>query len=86
MAPVSIQGAWKCYNMNPQKLEQLLHNFFGNTCLEVDVFDKNGKRHTPQEWFIVPLNVIEQAIELIINGEIINYRYDVDEKVIVSRK
>ena len=85
MAPVTIQGAWKCYNMNPQKLEQLLHNFFGNTCLEVDVFDENGKRHTPQEWFIVPLNVIEQAIELIINGEIINYRYDVEEAVIVRK-
>ena len=76
MAPVSIQGAWKCFNMNPLKLEQLLHNFFGNSCLELDVFDESGKRHTPREWFIAPMEVIEQAIKLIINGKIVNYRFD----------
>ena len=76
MAPVRIKGVWKCYNMNPQKLEQLLHNFFGNSCLEIDVFDEKGKRHTPREWFIAPFEVIEQTIELIINGKIVNYRYD----------
>jgi hypothetical protein len=85
MAPVSIQGVWKCYNMNPQKFEQLLHNFFGNSCLELDVFDEKGKRHTPREWFITPIEIIEQAIELIINGKIINYKYDAENKVIVIK-
>ena len=33
MAPVIIKGVWKCYNMNPQKFEHLLHTFFGNSCL-----------------------------------------------------
>jgi hypothetical protein len=85
MAPVRIKGAWKCYNMNPQKLEQLLHNFFGNSCLEIDVFDEKGKRHTPREWFIAPFEVIEQAIELIINGKIVKYRYDEVNGVIISK-
>ena len=85
MAPVSIQGAWKCYNLNPQKLEQLLHNFFGSSCLELDVFDEKGKRHTPREWFIAPLAVIEQAIELIINGKIIKYKFDATNMTIVLR-
>lgn len=85
MAPVSIQGAWKCFNMNPQKLEQLLHNFFGHSCLELDVFDSNGKRHAPREWFIAPLDVIEQAIELIINGKIVNYRFDNQHQQIVEK-
>jgi len=85
MAPVLIKGAWQCYNMNPQKLEQLLHNFFGNSCLEIDVFDEKGKRHTPREWFIAPITVIEQAIELIINGKIINYKFDADNMTIVLK-
>jgi len=85
MAPVSIQGAWQCYNMNPQKLEQLLHNFFGNSCLEIDVFDEKGKRHTPREWFIAPIEVIEQAIELIINGKILSYKFDADNMTIVNK-
>ena len=84
MAPVKIESSWMCYNMNAQKFEQLIQRFFGATCLEVDVFDKKGIRHTPREWFIVPLDAIEQAISLIINGEIVNYTYDNESKVIVE--
>jgi len=85
MAPVRIQGAWKCFNMNPHKLEQLLHNFFGNSCLELDVFDEKGKRHSPREWFIAPIEVIEQAIELIINGKIVKYKFDAENMTIIGK-
>ena len=85
MAPVRIKEAWKCFNMNPQKLEQLLHNFFGNSCLEIDVFDQKGKRHTPREWFIAPFEVIEQAIQLIINGKIVKYKYDAENMTIIVK-
>lgn len=85
MAPVDYIAGWKCFNMNPQKFEQLIHNFFGNSCLEVDVFDGKGKRYTPREWFIAPLEVIERAIELIINGRVVSYKYDPENKTIVKR-
>tara|TARA_R110002096_G_scaffold342503_1_gene535501 strand:- start:133 stop:1371 length:1239 start_codon:yes stop_codon:yes gene_type:complete len=85
MAPVDYVAGWKCFNMNPQKFEQLIHNFFGNSCLEVDVFDGNGKRYTPREWFIAPIEVIEQAIVLIINGKITKYKYDAENKTITER-
>lgn len=85
MADVRIIMVYKCFNMNTQKLEQLLHNFFGKSCLNIDVFDKSSNRHIPREWFIAPLEVIEQAIHLIISGEIVNYRYDAENEVIGSR-
>ena len=85
MAPVKIESSWMCYNMNPHKFEQLIQRFFGHTCLEIDVFDSNGIRHTPREWFIVPLKAIEQAITLIISGEIVNYRYDKEAEVIIKK-
>lgn len=85
MADVRIVMTFKCFNMNTHKLEQLLHTFFGKACLSIDVFDKNGNRHTPREWFIAPLNIIEQAIELIISGNIIHYRYDLDNEEIIKR-
>lgn len=85
MAPVHIVEAYQCYNMNPQKLEQLLHTFFGSSCLNIDIFDGNGKRHTPREWFIAPLNIIEQTIHFVLNGDIVNYRYDSDKQEIVGR-
>ena len=85
MAPVKIESSWRCYNMNPQKFESLIHRFFGHTCLEIDVFDNNGVRHTPREWFIVPLKAIEQAISLIIEGEIVNYIYDKENEMIIKK-
>jgi hypothetical protein len=74
---------FECCNLNPQKLELLLHKFFGKVCLEVDVFDRAGKRSTPREWFIAPLPIIDEAIELIISGGIVNYRYDDKSRVIL---
>ncbi|TDE01562.1 GIY-YIG nuclease family protein [Flavobacterium sandaracinum] len=84
MAPVKIITSWKCYNMNPQKLEQLLHNFFGKSCLNIDIFDEKKRRHTPREWFIAPIDVIEQAIELIISGEVVKHRYDEKNMIIIE--
>jgi len=85
MAPVDNIASWKCYNMNTQKFEQLIHNFFGSSCLEIDVFDEKGNRHTPREWFIAPIEVIEQTIELIINGNIVDYKYDLGNMTIIKR-
>lgn len=76
MAPVKIITSFKCYNMNLSKLESLLHNFFGQSCLDIEITDKNGNTHKPREWFIAPLEIIEEAIKLILNGQIINYKYD----------
>jgi hypothetical protein len=84
MAAVSIVATYRCFNMNPQKMEQLLHNFFGSSCLNVDVHDREGKRHTPREWFIAPLPIIEQAIELIITGEIVGFKYNANKQEIIG--
>lgn len=83
MAPVKIVGVYETYNMNTQKFEQLIHKFFGKVCLNIDIFSDGGKRYTPREWFILPLEVIEQVIELIITGEIIKYRYDIKTEELV---
>lgn len=85
MAPVVIVTAFECYNLNPQKLELILHKFFGEVCLDVDVFDEDGKRHTPREWFIAPLVTIEEAIRLTISGEIVDYRYSSIDRIITKK-
>ncbi len=85
MAEVDVVSVFRCYNMNPQKLEKLLHNFFGNSCLSIDVFDSKGQRHTPREWFIAPIEVINEAIHLIISGEVLKYKYDSTNEKIISK-
>ncbi len=76
LADVALISSFKCYNINPQKFENLLHRFFGKVCLNVDLYDDNGRRYTPREWFVAPLNVIERVVQLILSGEIIKYDYD----------
>ena len=85
MAKVGIVCEFQTFNLNPQKLESLLHTFFAEACLNLDIFDADGKRYTPREWFIAPLHVIETAVQLLINGEIVNYRYDSQQQAIVAR-
>lgn len=85
MAPVHIEAEYKTFNMNTQKFEQLLHNFFGASCLNIDIWDEKLRRKMPQEWFIAPLDVIDKAIEMIITGEIIHYKFDKELEVIVLK-
>jgi len=74
--------AWKVYNRNADKLENLLHRFFANTCLDIDLFNEKGQRLNPREWFVVPFEVIEETIQLILNENIVNYEYDTELKKI----
>lgn len=76
MADVESVAEFKTFNVNPQKLEDLIHTFFIRVKLDIKVKDDKGNIKSPKEWYIVPLDIIKQVIELIISGEIINYRYD----------
>ena len=85
MAPVQIVAEYKTFNMNTQKFEQLIHNFFGASCLNIDIYDERSRRHMPREWFIAPIEVIDKAIELIVSGAIINFKYDPLKEEIIER-
>ena len=85
MADVAIVSSFEVYNVNPHKLEQLIHKFFSNSCLDIDIVDERGDIHRPREWFVAPIDVIEEAIELIGNGKIVDYRYDSDSESIISK-
>jgi hypothetical protein len=85
MAPVKIEATYKCYNMSPQKFEHLLHRFFSKARLDLEITDKLKEQYVPDEWFVAPLAVIDQAIQLIISGEVIHYSYDHRIERIVPR-
>lgn len=81
-ADVQKVATYKVYNRNADKLESLLHRFFANACLDIDLFNEKGQRLNPREWFVVPFEVIEEAIQLILNENIMNYKYDVQTQKI----
>lgn len=79
-ADVKKIATYKVYNRNADKLESLLHRFFANACLDIEFENENGQRINPREWFVVPFEVIEESIQLILNESIVNYEYDTETK------
>lgn len=84
-ADVKKVASYNCYNRNADKLEQLLHRFFASSCLNIDLFDEKRQRITPREWFVVPFEIIEEAIQMILNESIVNFRYDNINKKIIAK-
>lgn len=82
---VEIVAKYSCYNINTQYFENLLHRLFASVCLDIDLYDADGKRFIPREWFVVPLNVLNEAMELFINGGIVNYRFDNSENELILK-
>lgn len=74
-APVVIEETWRCININGRNLETFLHNFFRKAQVRIKVNDK-GRSQIASEWYSVPLETLEEAVPLIINGDILNWRYD----------
>jgi hypothetical protein len=76
MADVDVVATYELYNMSRMKLENLIHRVFHPACLEIEIKDRFGTPVAPREWFLVPLFVIDEAVEKIRDGTISNYRYD----------
>lgn len=76
MAPVKIVATYKVVNLNSQKFEDLVHQLLKHVRFQVTVFDDKGIRHQPQEWFVVPLPVVDVIIKKIMDGSIVGYTYN----------
>lgn len=76
MAPVEVIAEYRVYNVRPSALEHLLHRVFAVSRLRVSQVGPDGRTYNPSEWFIAPLDVIDQAIAMIMTGDIIKVVYD----------
>lgn len=76
LADVEVVETFKLVNINRTKLEALLHKFFNNARLDLELKDRFGIAVQPREWFLVPLEVIEEVIEKIREGTIAKFQYD----------
>lgn len=76
MADVEIVATYKLANLNRVKLERLIHRIFDSARLDVTVQDRFGHPIVPHEWFLVPLFVIDEAMERIKDGSILSFAYD----------
>lgn len=86
MANVEIVATYELYNINRTRLENLIHRIFEPARLDIEIMDRFGRPVTPREWFLVPLFVIDEAVEKIKDGTISSYVYDPHGASLTLRK
>jgi hypothetical protein len=76
LADVEVVATYELFNINRTKFERLMHRVFEPARLKIDIKDRFGNPVEPREWYLVPLFVIDEAIEKFKEGTIGDYFYD----------
>lgn len=83
MADVEIIATYELFNINRTRLENIIHRVFDPARLNIEIKDRFGQAVVPREWFLVPLFVIDEAVERIKDGSITDYAYDPRQAALV---
>ena len=86
LADVEIIATYILYNINRVKLENLIHRVFDSAQLDIEIKDRFGNPVRPREWFLVPLFVVNEAVERIKDGSITEYVYDSNAARLIRTK
>lgn len=76
LAEVEVVATYKLFNINRTRLENIFHRLFGGVRLDMVITDRFGQPVKPREWFLVPLHVIDEAVQRIRDGSVTDYIYD----------
>lgn len=76
LAKVEVVATYKLAGINRTRMENLFHKLFTTARLDITINDRFGHPVQPREWFLVPLFVIDEAVERIKDGTITSYTYD----------
>jgi hypothetical protein len=76
LADVEVVATYKLFNINRRRLENIIHRVFAAAQLDLTIQDRFGNPVRPREWFLVPLSVIDEAVERIRDRSIVEFEYD----------
>jgi len=76
LADVEVVATYRLHNLNRTKLENIFHRLFGAAQLDLTIEDRFGNPVKPREWFLVPLHVIDEAVQHIRDRSITDVIYD----------
>jgi hypothetical protein len=76
LADVEVVATYKLHNLNCRSLENIFHRLFGEVQLDLTIEDRFGHPVKPREWFLVPLHIIDEAVQAIRDGSITAMVYD----------
>lgn len=77
LAGVEVIATYKLHNINRVKMENLFHRIFSNAQIDISIDDRFGNPVRPREWFLVPLQVINEAVQRVKDGSISDFIYDI---------
>lgn len=86
MADVEVIATYELFNINRIKLENIIHRVFDPVQLDIEIKDRFGNPIKPREWFLVPVFVVNEAVERIKDGSITHYIYDPSAARLVKAK
>jgi hypothetical protein len=86
LAGVEVVATYKLHNINRVRMENLFHRIFGGAQIDISIDDRFGNPVKPREWFLVPLHVIDEAVQRIKDGTIADCVYDVSTAKFTSVK
>ena len=84
LAGVEIVATYKLHNVNRVKLEGLFHRVFGAAQLDLAIEDRFGRAVKPREWFLVPLHVIDEVVQRLVDGTLTGVVYDAQAASLVA--
>ena len=76
LAGVDIVAEYRLHNINRTRMENLFHRLFGAAQIDLTIADRFGNPVKPREWFLVPLQAIDETVKRIVDGSITEYAYD----------
>ncbi|HXI14086.1 MAG TPA: GIY-YIG nuclease family protein [Thermoanaerobaculia bacterium] len=86
LAKVDVVATYKLAGINRTRMENLFHRLFASARLNITINDRFGHPVQPEEWFLVPLFVIDEAVARIKDGSITGYTYDSSAAKLVKAK
>lgn len=76
LADVEIVATYKVYGVQCRKLEALIHKVFAPALIDLAIADRFGNEVRPREWFLVPISIVDEAVQRVRDGTIVDYQYD----------
>lgn len=84
LAEVEVVATYRLVDVKRTKLENIFHRIFAPAQLDLTIHDRFGHPVKPREWFLVPLNLIDEAVKRILDGSITDLVYDPKTVKLVS--
>lgn len=86
LAGVEVVATYKLHNLNRTKLENIFHRLFGAAQIDLTIHDRFGNPVKPREWFLVPLHVIDEAVQRIRDASITEVVYELKTARLVAEQ